>query len=335
MVLGALAGVLLVIAVLAVKDLNDKLRVMTVSNVSYQRMADTQSERLKSMGEELRKAKMAHELDLGSSRRDVSDLKAKLADSEAKSASLRKELDKVGKDLETLRRSHQADIYQANEEHDRLQRANSDLRQARDTSEAELAEKLRQATNDKDRCQDQYLALFRLQQQCTDSTQSLQTRLRDLQFRCGQAAGEPQGPASKSTSPGSLASSHSGMALAMPEPAAAFQAPPPPPSPKSSSSTSSPAASQGVGRRVPQNLDNQVDDVDQDHPELPGPLDTGRLDKALARMEEENNADDAEDGRVLPLVKKASQLEEVDHGGGQHRAPLYMVGRFSSDCLQA
>ena len=47
-----------------------------------------------------------------------------------------------------------------------------------------------------------------------------------------------------------------------------------------------------------ENLDQQVDNVDQDHPELQRPLDTGRLHDRYLQEEVENQMDDDVDGRI-------------------------------------
>ena len=48
-----------------------------------------------------------------------------------------------------------------------------------------------------------------------------------------------------------------------------------------------------------ENLDQQVDNVDQDHPERPGALESGRLHDKFLEEEEENQMDDDVDGRIL------------------------------------
>ncbi len=49
LLLYALSGAFLLVLVLVVKDLNDKLNVMTHSNMGYQRMTDKQTERIKKL----------------------------------------------------------------------------------------------------------------------------------------------------------------------------------------------------------------------------------------------------------------------------------------------
>jgi len=61
------------------------------------------------------------------------------------------------------------------------------------------------------------------------------------------------------------------------------------------------------------NLDQEVDHDQQDHPGLPGPLDTGRLDHGFIQQEEENEADDAVDGRIISHHE--NKLHDSRRGG--------------------
>ena len=50
---GFLGTGILFISLLAVKDMNDKLGVMTASNAGYQKMTDSQADKIKSLNNEL------------------------------------------------------------------------------------------------------------------------------------------------------------------------------------------------------------------------------------------------------------------------------------------
>jgi hypothetical protein len=64
----------------------------------------------------------------------------------------------------------------------------------------------------------------------------------------------------------------------------------------------------GIG----ENLDQQVDNIDQDHPELQRPLDTGRLHDKFLEEEVENQMDDDVDGRLLNIQHFVDQNDNKD-----------------------
>ena len=64
---GAMLGcVFFVVALMVVKDMNNKLSVMTASNSGYQRMTDSQASRINKLAAHLKDAKKAHEKDIDS-----------------------------------------------------------------------------------------------------------------------------------------------------------------------------------------------------------------------------------------------------------------------------
>merc|ERR1712223_1263807 len=85
---GAFAFALVILCLLAVKDLNDKLGVMTASNAGYQKMTDSQTEKIRSLTTELEALRVSK----------VSELKASENERrrvELKSDNLQKEIDSL------------------------------------------------------------------------------------------------------------------------------------------------------------------------------------------------------------------------------------------------
>ena len=371
-----LAAIFLVIVVLAVKDMNDKLTVMTASNTGYQKMIDSQADKLKALSDQLKDAKQGHQWDIESFQRKEADSKAKMLKSEQKMTENQVELTRTKNELAALQKTHQAELQQADDHIDRLQRANQDLQHAKDAREAELREQIRTLSQDNARCKSQYEALFKQHLQNTDTIQALKSHMEE---RDGESTTQgaivprvssakpvevrqlqmpnnnvPRAPAvlqppivsKQSSSPSTSQHVLNGHSEALEEP---HHAGPPVFSAQVPKLNPPVAAEPPVARHNPEfaplvhqnadetgvmeaprnvhqfqrqfhqrplqqprqiiygrvkqpkgiNLDQEVDHDQQDHPGLPGPLDTGRLDHGYVQQEEENDADDAVDGRII------------------------------------
>merc|ERR1712061_638279 len=79
---GIILCVFSVIALMVVKDMNDKLTVMTSSNSGYQKMTDSQANRINQLNAELKNSKKEYSKDVESFHKTKNELKAKLTKSE-------------------------------------------------------------------------------------------------------------------------------------------------------------------------------------------------------------------------------------------------------------
>merc|ERR1739848_763469 len=138
---------------LAVKDLNDKLGVMTASNAGYQKMTDSQTEKIRSLTTELEALRVSKVSELKASENEKRRL-------ELKSDNLQKEIGSLIDD-------------KAHMEYDRDEIKELMGRQKKDSDgiSVRLRDQIAKISIERDTCQRQYDALFKLQQELTDATQ--------------------------------------------------------------------------------------------------------------------------------------------------------------------
>ena len=74
---GIILCVFSVIALMVVKDMNDKLTVMTSSNSGYQKMTDSQANRINQLNAELKNSKKEYSKDIESFHKTQNELKSK------------------------------------------------------------------------------------------------------------------------------------------------------------------------------------------------------------------------------------------------------------------
>ena len=90
-----LSGMVFLLGVMVVKDLNQKLSVMTSSNSDYQAMTDRQSDKIKRLQQKLRDEEQGATAATEKARRREQELKAKVERAEKKAAAAEGELVKV------------------------------------------------------------------------------------------------------------------------------------------------------------------------------------------------------------------------------------------------
>ena len=90
-----LSGMVFLLGVMVVKDLNQKLSVMTSSNSDYQAMTDRQSDKIKRLQQKLRDEEQGAAAATEKARRREQELKAKVERAEKKAAAAEGELVKV------------------------------------------------------------------------------------------------------------------------------------------------------------------------------------------------------------------------------------------------
>ncbi len=175
---GAFFGLILfVLCLLAVKDMNDKLSVMTASNAGYQKMTDSQLEKIQRLTAELE----------GMRSSKVSELKS----ADGKQRHLEKKIEKIKEELSNVKSDLQTFQSRADELHEEkihLQSANDEMKRmaSRQKKDAEalsvqLRDQIARLSMERDQCQQQYQALYKLHQDATDSMQALKNQNQRLQ----------------------------------------------------------------------------------------------------------------------------------------------------------
>ena len=190
-----LTGMAFLLGVMVVKDLNQKLSVMTSSNSDYQAMTDRQTDQIKRLQQKLREEEKGAADSTDRCRRREQELKAKLEKMEKKAATSEGELSKVRGQYDSMSRKLDAVASEQAETNHRLSRA--DAESTKWQSEASrLSGKVTAYEEEKARLHAQYLALFKQQQQADDTIQYLTAEKERLQLQLEDA----EKTASKSSS---------------------------------------------------------------------------------------------------------------------------------------
>ncbi|TRY68752.1 hypothetical protein TCAL_04691 [Tigriopus californicus] len=240
---GVLVGVVgiasLFIVMAVVRDLNTKLVVMTASNQNYQKMTDSQAQKItqlqKTLQEEQEQKELNNKQSLSEHTRmkkahegQQREMQTKLAEVEGRLAALQKEHSELQREFQNLSQKH----IQMNHHVSRLEAENEQL-------EAEVARfkhendvHFAKIAQDRDNYKEQYLALFKQHQANTDSIQTLEREKERLQRQLNHMGVE--GTRSNASHNQSSKSPHLNPPLA----------PGAKPAPVSSSSTSSSAKNQ-------------------------------------------------------------------------------------------
>ncbi len=175
---GAVLGLCLVlVCLLAVKDLNDKLGVMTASNTGYQKMTDSQMEKIRSLTSELEGVRGSKVAELRSAEKKQTQLEAKIS-------KLQRELQNAKSDLSTFQNRadelHEQKVH-LQSENDELKRMASRQKKDAETLSVQLRDQIARLSLERDQCQHQYQALFKLQQETSDTMQTLKHENKRLQ----------------------------------------------------------------------------------------------------------------------------------------------------------
>ena len=190
-----LTGMAFLVGVMMVKDLNQKLSVMTSSNSDYQAMTDRQSDQIKRLQQKLTEEEKGAADSTDRCRRRERELKAQLEKLEKKAATAEGELSKVRKQYDSMSRKLDAVASEQAETNHRLSRA--DAESTKWQSEASrLSGKMTEYEEEKARLHAQYLALFKQQQQSDDTIQYLTAEKERLELQLEDA----EKTASKSSS---------------------------------------------------------------------------------------------------------------------------------------
>ena len=181
---GIILCVFSVIALMVVKDMNDKLTVMTSSNSGYQKMTDSQANRINQLNAELKNSKKEYSNDIESFHKTQNELKSKLTKSERQVKQLtplQDQLSRVQTELQTFKQKHDIEMQQAEEEHTRLLKLLAETRRDKESDQEECRAKLEKLAEERDQCKTPYSNLFKEHQEATDTVQKLQSENKDLQ----------------------------------------------------------------------------------------------------------------------------------------------------------
>jgi len=166
---GLFAVAFLILCLLALKDLNDKLNVMTASNSGYQQMTDAQGDKIKTLTSELEVLRVSKMAELKAIQEEAKVQEKKFLELKDKFNAL---------NLQSNRCSGQLD--DMIEQKSKLEKLESECKRgsARQKSEAEhlsvqLRDQIARISMDRDACRRQYDALFKLHQAASDDVVSL------------------------------------------------------------------------------------------------------------------------------------------------------------------
>lgn len=288
--LGGVLGIgLLFICLLAVKDMNDKLGVMTASNAGYQKMTDSQADRIKTLQSELEALRAAK----------VSELKAAQVEKDrlqSQSEELKRKFNELSKQNKECH-SKLSEINDAKShlesERDELKRLSGRQKQDSEKLSVQLRDQIARISMERDSCQRQYDALYKLHQDASDKVANLSNDKERLTLQLEDATSSTK--SSKQLQPVRQQQSRSSSSQPV-----NLEEPHLPHHMSSTSKGGSPANVAPVGAEPPlngspevvplhqvrkedvmeapkviqhfENLDAQVDSVQQDHPGLQPPM---------------------------------------------------------------
>ena len=177
------AGLFLLILVYAVRDLNNKLSVMTSSNMDYQKMTDQQMEKIKLLNKSIKDTETRF-LDKAQQQKSEESefrrsLQKKLKEAKSQIETSRLENEKLQRSYEGLSEDAMTNAHKLNQlstETDKLTNENNRLR-----------EQLSSISAERNSLHSQYLALFKEQQNHADLVQNLQSERDRLKLQLQEA----------------------------------------------------------------------------------------------------------------------------------------------------
>ena len=182
--LGGFLGVgLLFICLLAVKDMNDKLGVMTASNAGYQKMTDSQADKIKNLNAEIEALRVSKISELKIAQEEKDRLESQNQDLRQKISSLNKEAKNCQVRVEEMIdvRTH------LESERDELKRLSGRQKQDAEQLSVQLRDQIARISMERDSCQRQYDALFKLHQETADNAANLANEKQRLQLQLTDA----------------------------------------------------------------------------------------------------------------------------------------------------
>lgn len=166
---GFLGTCLVLLCLLAVKDMHEKVVVMTSSNSGYQKMTDSQTDKIRSLTAELEGVR-------GSK---VGELKA----ASGRERALEAKVSQLSRDLEASRKDGRSCHSHDDENIEAKARLESELvelkrqsgRQRKDSEQlsVQLRDQIAGMSMERDNCQHQYAALFKAHQEASDNMQNM------------------------------------------------------------------------------------------------------------------------------------------------------------------
>ena len=205
--LAGLATAVGLVLFVVIKDMNDKLVVMTASNQNYQRMTDAQSDKIRKLQLALKDEQSEHTIHARRFKTSESELKS---GHEREKRKLQKDLSVAREELRALHQQYeilQNELEDVNEKHvdashhmSRLQAESEKMAAQNARLKEEMHQQLAAAKVETDRYKNQYVALFRQHQQSSDSIQNLEKERERLQLQLSdfQRGDEVKSSSSKS-----------------------------------------------------------------------------------------------------------------------------------------
>lgn len=310
---GVLAAGFLFICLLAVKDMNDKLGVMTASNTGYQKMTDSQAEKIRVLSSELEALRATKVSELKASEEEKHRLQAHIEELQKKFNHLSQEKQDILSKIDAL---NDAKTF-LESERDEVKRFSERQKHDAEQLAIQLRDQIARMSMDRDSCRRQYDALFKLHQEASDNVVNLNNDKQRLQLQLTDATSSTKSN-KQLQMPGAghellKAKSSSAQPVGLEEPRLSHL---------STSKGGSPANIAPVGAQPPiingqaevvlphqlrkedvmeaprviqsshfENLDAQVDPIRQDHPGLQAPVYRDNQNVAFGEEDLEDTAD--------------------------------------------
>ena len=168
--LGGFLGIgLLFICLLAVKDMNDKLGVMTASNAGYQKMTDSQGDKIKALSSEIEALRAAKVAELKMAENDKDRLRSQNDEMKRKFNALSKENQDCNVKLDHIEETSK----HLESERDDLKRLSGRQKEDAEQLAVQLRDQIARLSMERDSCQRQYDALFKSHQEAADNLEKL------------------------------------------------------------------------------------------------------------------------------------------------------------------
>lgn len=183
--LGGFLGIgLLFVCLLAVKDMNDKLGVMTASNAGYQKMTDSQADKIKALNNELESLRSSKVSELRSAENVKEKLVSQNEEMTRKFNALTKENSKCNTKLDQARDKNNDLEHEADE----LKELSGRQKQDSEKMTIQLRDQIARLSMERDSCQRQYDSLYKLHQEAVDNLATLSNEKQRLQLQLQDTA---------------------------------------------------------------------------------------------------------------------------------------------------
>ncbi len=181
-----LCGLAFLVGILVVKDLNEKLSVMTASNAGYQKMTDRQNDNIGRLQQRLKDEQRQRAEEADKSKRKEAEAKAETDKLDVKARQSESELAKARSRLDALSKKMDSAALEQAETNHRLSRAETEATKWQ-AEARRLTERANKCEEEKAGLAKQYAALFKEHTQAVDAAQFLNEEKERLELQLKDA----------------------------------------------------------------------------------------------------------------------------------------------------